>query len=286
MAPPDVGAGRGGFYQAVSDAVADMLEYGYDGQERLDYWLDRIRQAAFATLTPASVVEQSVRDALTAVYRRQVERGAILKRHPGVERFTLEKLRPKLRAELDRRIVASANLIKLNRQAAIEKTLQRFQGWSTSIPPGGTEAQGQRENAVAIRKALRQLPYEERRVAIDQGHKFLANLSEIIAVDGGAIAAIWHSHWRQAGYDYREDHKERDGKVYAVRGSWAAERGLTTKCDGWIDDDERPGEAVFCRCYFQYLHNLRNVPSEFLTEHGRAELQRARDAIKARRAAA
>jgi len=43
---------------------------------------------------------------------------------------------------------------------------------------------------------------------------------------GAAIALIWHSNWRQAGYDYREDHKERDLEIYTLRPNWALERGF------------------------------------------------------------
>src|SRR5207247_2394734 len=105
----------------------------------------------------------------------------------------IDQIKPALHAELERRIMASADLIKLNRKAAIEKTVQRFSGWATSVPPGGTRATDKKKEKDSIKKSLKSLPFEERRVIIDQSHKFVANLNEIVAKDGGAIAGRWHS---------------------------------------------------------------------------------------------
>lgn len=280
MPPPDdtAGYGRtGSFYAVLTEAVTDMVDHGYDGEQRVEYWIGRIREAAIRTMTAPHVLQQALGDAMRAVYRAQVERGGLLRRHSGASRFTLERVAPRLRAELDRRIAASAGLIKLNRDAAVRDTEQRFAGWATSIPAGGTDVPMKAQAKAEIRKSLAQLPFRERRVAIDQAHKFSSNLSDILAVDGGAIAAMWRSHWRRAGYNYREDHKERDGRFYLVRGNWALERGLI-RADGrrYTDDVTRPGEEVFCGCYYQYVHSLRALPSDMLTEKGRAELDRVR----------
>ena len=163
----------------------------------------------------------------------------------------------------------------LNRQAMIDKTAQRFTGWASSIPPGGSEAVGTRETVGEIRKALGQLPFEERRVMIDQGHKLVGDINNIVAVAGGAIALTWHSHWRQAGYNYREDHKERDGHTYAIRGNWALDKGLMKRGpDGYSDEITSPGEEVLCRCSAQYLYNLRDLPDDMVTVAGRATIKR------------
>jgi len=270
-------AGPRTLFEVLTAAVADMSEHGFDSQQRVDYWVAEIRRAAEAQLTPLHDLDEQLRSALRAVYTRLVERGGLQRLHPGVARFTLEKVRPALRAELDRRILASANLIKLNRAQAIEKTLQRFQGWSTSIPAGGSTQTDRVREKQEIRKSLAQLPFIERRVLVDQGHKLSSAVSAVLAHDGGAIAAIWHSHWRQAGYDYREDHKDRDDQVYLIRGSWAHQRGLVKSGKvGYTDQVTQPAEEVFCRCQYQYLYNLRDLPDDMVTERGRRELAEVR----------
>jgi hypothetical protein len=134
-----------------------------------------------------------------------------------------------------------------------------------------------------IRKALAQLPFEERRVIIDQSNKFLGDLNNIIAVDGGAIAGEWHSSYRQRGYNYREDHKERDSKFYMIPNNWALQKGFVKAMGGqWIDRITRVGEEIFCRCSMRFVYNIRDLPSEMITKKGEEELTRVRAVIKSR----
>jgi hypothetical protein len=270
-------SGSQSFYAVLTAAVNDLSLHGFDGIERVESWVKKIRAAAIASMIPEYMLDEQLKATFKASYTRLVERGTILKYHPGVSKFTLSKVAPALRKELDKQIMASANLIKLNREAAIQKTLQRFSGWSTSIPVGGTEQTDRVETKTEIRKALAQLPFQERRVAIDQGHKFISNLNNIIANDAGAIALRWHSHWRQTNYDYREDHKERDDKVYVIRGNWALDLGLM-KLDGhqYYDEITAVGEEVSCRCFTTYIYSLRSLPPDMLTEKGRAKLAEVR----------
>jgi hypothetical protein len=271
-------AGRG-FYEILRLAIADITEHGFDTSGRLDFWTEQLRQAAMQTMGPIWRVEELLKHGLSAIFKRLVDRDGIGRYHRGMPRFTLERVAPHLRAELDRRTLASANLVKLNREQVIAKTLQRFQGWATSIPGGGSDATDKQQTAKEVRKALARLPFEERRVLIDQGHKFTANLSNILAQDGGAIALIWRSHWRQLGYDYRPDHKERDGQVYALKGNWAIQGGLMRAGEaGYYEDITAVGEEVFCRCYATYLYGLRDLPADMLTKKGFEELARAKTA--------
>ncbi|HAF0915811.1 TPA: hypothetical protein G9F65_004527, partial [Salmonella enterica subsp. enterica serovar Braenderup] len=121
-----------------------------------------------------------------------------------------------------------------------------------------------------IAKSARQIDFEQRRVMVDQTHKLIANIDNIIATDGGAIAAVWHSHWRQPNYDYREPHKDRDLKTYAIRGNWALKKGfMKVGPAGYLDEITQPGEEVFCRCYLTYIYNVRSLPDEMKTEKWR-----------------
>ena len=235
------------FYDVLTRAVNDLTEHGFDSVERLQFWQDQLRRAAERSMTPPTVLQRMLNEALRAIYRRLVEKGGALKYHRGVERFTLARVAPHLRSELDRRILASADLIKLNREQTIARTLQRFSGWATSIPKGGSEQVRKTETKENIRRGIAGEPFESRRVLIDQGHKLTAAINQTIAEGGGALALVWRSHWRQVGYDYREDHKERDGQVYLLRGTWAQERGLIKPGQaGYYDAVTAVGEEVFC----------------------------------------
>lgn len=264
------------FNDVLTAAVADFAEHGFDSAERLAYWQARLKQAAELSMTPDDVMDQMLQRALRDIFEREIERGGILKLHPGADRFTLSRVKPHLRAELDRRILVSADLIRLNKTKVVQQTLQRFAGWATSIPLGGSDQVKKGEEKARIRKSLSGLPFEERRVLIDQGHKLNSSLSEILAQDGGAIAGKWHSRWRQAGYDYREDHKDRDEVIFVVRGSWAFEQGLAKPAGRrYVDQITRPAEEPFCRCKYQWLYTLRELPPDMVTAKGREALQAA-----------
>lgn len=264
------------FREVLTSAVGDMILHGYDNQERLEYWTQKLREAAQADLPSPKVLEQRMKRAMETIYKRVTSKTALKRRHPQVSLFTLKQIEPKLRPELTKRILASTQLIKLNRQQAIEKTLQRFSGWATSIPEGGSKVVERAEVKADIEKPLKQQKYEERRLDIDQGHKLMASIDAVIAEQTDAIAGMWRSHWRQANYDYREDHKERDQKVYAIRGNWAMEKGLMNKGAGYLDEMTQAGEEPFCRCYVVYFQNLRDLPDDMLTAKGRKLLDETR----------
>ncbi|WP_158781596.1 hypothetical protein [Pantoea sp. BAV 3049] len=260
------------FTRTVREAVRFFLQNGYSSREELERWQSIIRQAAEGETAGdyANIVSRN----LTHAYDLQVGRAAALKRHPGISRFTINYLEPKLRTELDRRIMASVDLIKLNRQKAIDTTLSRFSGWASSIPSADSISlagiQGKmRETAQHIEKAAGNVDYAARRVMIDQNHKLIANIDNVIATSNNAIAAIWHSHWRRPGYNYREDHKDRDQLYYLIRGSWAQKNGyLKAGPAGYLDEITQPGEEVFCQCYVTYIYNLRSIPEYMLTRKG------------------
>lgn len=266
------------FYQVVSDAVADVAEHGFDSQERVDRWVAEIRAAAVRSMIPEYALAGRLREGLRAVYRKWVERGAILRHHPGVSAFKLQMIAPRLHAELDRRVHTSADLIRLNRAEAVEATLRRFRGWTSSVPPGGSRVTDKTDEAAAVRKAMASLPFEERRVAIDQAHKLFASISSVVATDNGAIAGEWVSHKYQAGYDSRPEHDARHGKIYLFRDSWARDAGFVKPGPaGYADEIDQPAEAVYCRCFWRYIYALRRMPEDMLTAKGKMELNRTRE---------
>lgn len=264
------------FYEVLTEAINDIMLNGFDSKKRIDYWVERLRAAARKSLIPEHQIYKEMEKSLQGAYSRLVTKGGLIS--PNVSKFTIDRLKPKLRAELDRRIMASADLIKYRREESINETLRRFEGWSTSIPAGGTKVLDKVEKKAEIRKALGKLPFEERRVIIDQTHKLIFNINEVVALDSGAIAARWHSNWKQIGYNYREDHKQHDGEVYVIRDGWAAKKGFIKPKAGYTDEIIAPSQAPFCRCRYVYLYNLRQV-EDLLTQKGKEALQSAKSKL-------
>lgn len=270
------------YLSVLTAAVNDLLEHGFTDAERVRRWQEALRAAADASFRSVADLDALLGEQLRATYRRLVERDGALRYHGGVDRFTYQLLKPRLKQELDKRIVASVDLIRLNRQEAMARQLKRFAGWASSIPPGGAAEADRRKLKAEIRKPLARLPFEERRVMIDQGHKLVSSINSVIAIDGGAIAARWR-HVHQPGYDARPAHQARDGKVLLVRDSWAHKAGLVAADgdEGFTDDVEQPAELPFCRCSYSYLYALNRLPAGLLTKRGLEEVDR----MKTRRAA-
>jgi hypothetical protein len=264
------------FYDVLTESVAWFAEHGYTSAEELAAWQRRLREAAAASFIPESDMLDQLRAALAATYRRLVDQGQILQHHPGIQAFTYERIKPHLRAELDRRIFASADLIKLNRQQTIEDTIRRFSGWVSSVPASGSRVVDRREEKARIRKPLASAPYVERRVLIDQNAKLQSAIHDILAKDGGAIAGRWRAVHRP-GYDNRPEHLARDGKVFAIRDCWALEKGLMNKGpNGYTDEIEQPAEFVYCSCRYVYYYGLAQLPADMLTARGREALDVAK----------
>lgn len=255
------------YNEVLTAAIHDFREHGYDSQERLDFWMYELAEAAERSLVSESVLDQNIKSILRSKFDRMINKGAILKSHRELKRYNLDIVMPHLRTELDQRILSSASLIKLNREEMVQKVLRRFAGWSTSIPAGGSDT----ESVKDIKKGMKlsDMSFVERRVMIDQGHKMVSALNNIVAAGNGALAAIWHSHWRDPAYDYRPDHKERDDKVYAIRGNWAIEQGLMKRGPNpYYDEITQPGQEVYCRCYAQFLYSINRLPDDMLTKAG------------------
>jgi hypothetical protein len=273
------------FYEVLNFAIEDLLEHGFDSKERLDRWLSQLANSARTTLAPERTIQMAVRSMLERTFKASTTNGKLMQLHRGISEFTLQNIKPKLRAELDRRIHASADLIKLNRQASIARTLQRFAGWATSVPAGGTDVASRKETKKRIRRGIAGLPFEERRVVIDQNFKMLAAVNEIVAIDGGAIAMTWrHVKEGPPAYDARPEHVARDGKIYLLRDSWAKKRGLVKQSVGYTDEIDAPSQLPFCRCWGQYEYTLGALPQSMLTAKGKEALLEAREKLKLLRA--
>ncbi len=258
------------FRALLLEGLQKFATSGYASEGDLQNWLRRLTAALEFDLPTDDESRSMLRRILDAVYAREV-RGGIARVVPGVSRYTIDRVAPHLRAELDRRIFAGVELIKLNKRAATQKTLQRFSGWVSSVPPTGAITTDLRSVAREIAKPASRIKFEARRVAIDQGRKLSAAVAHVVATGAGAIGAIWHDRGQlDHGYDARPEHLARSGKLFLVRDSWAMEQGLVRRGGPYTDEIEQPAEMVYCACYWEYLTTPYDLPRRLLTRRGQA----------------
>lgn len=257
----------------IRQAVHDVVQNGFSW-DRLKLWQGRIEMALQIYRSTTSS-ERRISKGLLDLFLRKTSPIALSKVHKGVDRITLSMIATRSRSLLDDRIMASADLIRLNRERSIARTLDRFSGWATSIPTTGS-SQNVGETISHIAKPLRSMSFEERRLFIDQGHKLISNVNHVIALQTDAIAGMWR-HVHQANYDGRPEHEALDGKWFVFKDGWAYREGFITKGDGFIEEiEEMPAMAPFCRCWMSYSRGLRTVPVSLLTAKGRKAFEEAK----------
>ncbi len=255
----------------LAEAIREFSERGYTSEADLHDWLLRLAAAIEREVPTDAELRRALSFALDRVFAKGTKLRTLAQYVPVVTRYGVDRVQPTLRAELDRRIFAGIELIKLNKRTATQRTLQRFSGWVSSMPAGGSPVKI-RELAQEITKPLRQIKYEARRVAIDQGHKLNAAVAHVVAKGNGAVAAIWHDRGQNDhSYDARPAHLARSGKLFLIRGSWAQDDGLVMRRGGvqYTDEIEQPAEMVFCSCYYEYVTSPRALPDDVLTVKGR-----------------
>jgi hypothetical protein len=258
------------FQQLLTEAVKYFTINGYSNPHALEIWMGKLREAAEADMPSAIILDRRIQQTLSKIYKKATAPAKIERAHRDIPTFTPNMLPLGLHDELNKRILASADLIKLNRKQAVEKTLQRFSGWATSVPEGGSRVVDKIDVKENISKSLAQLKYEERRLLIDQAHKLSSSIDAVIAEDNDAIAAIWHDRGiDDHSYDARPDHIRRSNKVYAIRKGWAVQEGLINKGAGYTDEMTKPAEEVSCNCNYEYLYSPADLPTEMLTAKGR-----------------
>lgn len=256
------------FRDTLNEALDAFAKRGYVDPGELDYWMASLREAAEQSLTSTNVLQEKLRRSLRSRYRRALRSG-FSRSHPRLKRGTIKQIEPELRQQLEKRILASANLIRLHREENINKILQRFSGWATSVPEMPGKQARKSEVRESIRKSFRQMSFEERRLSIDQGHKLVSSINRTIADQYGAVAAKWR-HVHEANYDARPEHEARDGVVYLLRDTWATQKGLV-KPGGkpYLDDIDQPAEKPYCRCWAEYIYDLGELPDDMLTRKGK-----------------
>ena len=261
--------------ELIKKALDETSQNGWTPAS-IAFWANEFRKQASATVfnkSPESVISPY----LNNLFKKEITDNKLLERNPGIDRFTLERIKPQFRRILEDRIRANINLIVLERPASIEISTARFSGWLMSFD--GKQAKLPPADELPVfqnitKPMLDQKSYEHSRRAIDQGHKMIRAIDLTIAEQGGAIAAIWHAHKTTAYFTARPDHWKRDGEIYVFKNSDIADKGLVKKGPNvWLEDiPDPPALLINCVCYWEFIYSvstLAKLAPDRITQKGR-----------------
>ena len=259
------------FRTLLLEALEEFTRTGFVNEHALQAWIVRLHAALEVELPSDAFERRELARVLGQVFKRDVYGKGLLKRVPGVSRYTIDRIAPHLRAELDRRIFAGVDLIRLNKRKVTQQTLQRFSGWVTSMPAAGKPPTDLRRVARDIGKSVSTLKYEARRVSIDQSAKLSCAVAATVAHAEGAIGAVWNDRGaHDKSYNARPAHLKRSGTLFLIRGSWAMDDGLVKKGGlQYTDEIEDVGQLPMCSCFYTFLTSPRSLPETLLTAKGR-----------------
>ncbi len=154
------------------------------------------------------------------------------------------------------------------------------------VPSGGTKDKAIKGSIAEIKKELRSLATWDRLFYTYKARSFPAEIEHIFVFAGNPLAAIWRYSDLDAQGEYQKtyNHQQRDGRVYAVRGCWAFEKGLMKVGPaGYLDAISRPSQELGCMCSLQWVTGVRRLPGDMITDKGRSELDRVTAVIPVER---
>ena len=274
---------------AINSAIDELIKAG-PAPAILGPWMDTLGNALDAAAPTADQGAASVLRANDQFLAKVIEvrglpvRGVVEASADGVTpaaggatvgidmKGTFEQLEPLIRrahAECQAHITKTTEGF---RNDELEEALACFEQWARSIPLGGTKDKAFRDGARDVRQNLKAFPKWSERFYYATIRNFPNAIEAMSARANGALAALWHCY----GWQNEPEHDRNNGKVFLVRGNWAIAKGLIHDAGArYTDEMPQPGNDG-CRCSYQFLYNLRNLPPELLTPLGKAKLAEAR----------
>lgn len=168
----------------------------------------------------------------------------------------------------------------------IEQFQVILRGFLEDVPIGGTKDKEIKSRIVEIKKELRQLARWNRLFYSYKAISLSAEIERLFVLAGNPLAAIWHYSDMDAQGEYQKtyNHQQRGGQVYAIRASWAIEKGLMKVGPaGYLDEISGPGQEIGCMCSLQWVMDVRSLPDSMITGKGRSELDRVKAISQAER---
>lgn len=197
-------------------------------------------------------------------------------KHKGMSAYTHNDISKEFRKALERRILHSLQAIKIKDQQLLLDLESRFLSFITDEKKEKS-LQNLKDN-LAANKSTKIAKNYVKNVVSDQVARLNDDIDSIHAKLNGALGLIWHtmedtkvvgnpSGKYPKGNELHNDHYKRNNVFFALKNSYATKKGLL-KADIFedLEDIKKVGRGLNCRCYYEYIYDLRDVPKEYLAK--------------------
>ena len=199
------------------------------------------------------------------------------RKHHKMSAYNLKDISPEFRKILEKRVLNSLNAIKIKDKKLLLDLESRFVNFM--LDDKEKTMRNLQEN-LKVNETLKHSKHYVRNILRDQTQRMNDDIDYINGKLNGAVGLIWHtqndnrvvgnpSGLYPKGNELHNNHYKRDNVFFALRDSYATQQGLL-KAEVFesLEDISKIGRAINCRCDYEYLYDLRDVPSMYLSKKG------------------
>lgn len=199
------------------------------------------------------------------------------RKHHKMSAYNLKDISPEFRKILEKRVLNSLNAIKIKDKKLLLDLESRFVNFM--LDDKEKTMRNLQEN-LKVNETLKHSKHYVRNILRDQTQRMNDNIDYTNGKLNGAVGLIWHtqndnrvvgnpSGLYPKGNELHNNHYKRDNVFFALRDSYATQQGLL-KAEVFesLEDISKTGRAINCRCDYEYIYDLRDVPSMYLSKKG------------------
>lgn len=199
------------------------------------------------------------------------------KRHKNINVFSKSDINAKFRQILEKRILHSLNAIKIKDERLLLELQQRFINF---ISDDKEKTMHNLQENLKANEMLKHSKNYVRNVLREQTSKMNDDIDYTCGMINGAIGLIWHTQddikvvgnpngLYPKGNELHNNHYKRNNVFFALKDSYATKQKLlNAEIFENLQDIKNIKRAINCRCYYEYIYDLRDVEKQYLTQKG------------------
>lgn len=201
------------------------------------------------------------------------------KKHHKKDNFNINDINANVRKLLEKRIITSLNNIKIKDKKLLLEIQNRFINFLVNNDNKNKTLKDLKDN-LRVNECLTQSKNYTKNILRDQMHRFNDSIDYTMGTLNGAVGLVWHTQQDKRvvgdptglypkGNTLHNNHFKRDGVFFSLKDSIATKNKLVNaEIFETLTDIKECGRPINCRCYYEYIYDLRDVPTQYLTKKG------------------